>query len=957
MSSSPCATLSKKDLHFNRRSPAGDQPGARVPDQWNSVCRRSRRRLASATCSIESSSLSPADRQAYLTDACSDDADLRQAVERLLSAEARFGDLFSSWVSLSSPADPEAGPAGPAFQPGGCVGPYEIVSPLGAGGMGEVYAARDSRLDRQVAIKVVSRRLSSDPGTRARFTREARAIAALSHPHICQLFDVGHHDGIDFLVMEYLPGETLASRLHRGRLSRDEALRHAMEIADALGAAHRAGIVHRDLKPANVMVTPAGAKLLDFGLAGRRTVVAAAPEQASRQPAAGLVLGTLPYIAPEVMDGLEADERADVFAFGAVLFEMLAGRRAFDGTTGTTVMTQILSGDAPSLAASDPTTPAWLGRVVARCLATSRDARFRSMGEVQEAIAAGRRIPRRRAAITAAIVIALSGWAAFSLIPTRTLEIPQVTSIRRVTYDGTLKDVPYTDGRHVYYMAWAGGFVGTALFRVPVSGGQAAPIPTPFTKPYVFDLSPAGEAAAVDTSAAAPRLHLMSPSGGPPRPVGTIEASGADLSNDGRRLVFQRDNRLFVADADGSHARELLVANGAIVMPRWSPDGRRIRYTVSTPETRTIWEATVDGAVPRVVLPGWFAACGAWTLDGRHYVFEAERDGEYGLWATADAPGGSVVTATPTKLTTGPLRFENAMPSPDGVTVFALGTPPPSAELARFDLRSKQFVQVGTTPAGDVEFSPDGRSMAYVRSDDNTLWRARADGSEARQLTFCRGCGSPATVVARRPADSVFLAAIGPPLARFRHRRQWRRSDTSHRRRCGGDRPLLESRRIEGDAERPGSHPYRRPHVRPKRDHCRVGRTVQRPMVSRRCAHRSAVTQERSTPALRRADEAVAGTAPGHRGLAQLGPARRLHSAPAGRAGRPRAHRQRTRRARRGFEQGAHGRVGPAQRRAVAGYGARRCTVDSSPGRQRGGVLRADGGLARLTRRPYLSWM
>jgi serine/threonine protein kinase/Tol biopolymer transport system component len=693
--------------------------------------------------------LSPADRQAYLTGACANDSDLRQAVERLLSAEARIGDIFSSWVSLSSPADSEAGPTGPAFQPGGRVGPYEIVSALGAGGMGEVYAARDSRLDRQVAVKVISRRLSSDPGARDRFTREARAIAALSHPHICQLFDLGHHDGIDFLVMEYLPGETLASRLQRGRLSRDEALRYAMDIADALVAAHRAGIVHRDLKPANIMVTPAGAKLLDFGLAGRRTVVAEAPGQAcDAPPAAGRVLGTLPYIAPEVIDGLEADEGADVFAFGAVLFEMLAGRRAFDGTTGTAVMTQILSTDAPSLAASDPTTPAWLDRVVARCLITSRDARFRSMGDVQEAIAAGRRTRRRRVAIAAALVVAGGGWAAFSLIPAHTSEVPQVTSIRRVTYDGTLKDVPYTDGRQVYYVSWGAGFVG-ALFRVPVSGGHPSPIPTPFAKPYVFDLSPAGELLLVDTSAAAPRLHLMSPSGGPPRSVGTIEATGADLSNDGRRLVFQRDNRLFVADADGSNARELLVANGAIVMPRWAPDGRRIRYTVSTPETRTIWEASLDGAAPRVVLPGWFAACGAWTLDGRHFVFEAERDGEYGLWVTADVPGGSVVTATPTKLTTGPLRFENAMPSPDGVTVLALGTPPPSAELARFDMRSKQFVQVpGTTPAGDVEFSRDGRSMAFVRSDDNTLWRARADGSEARQLTFA--------------ADSVLLPRWSP---------------------------------------------------------------------------------------------------------------------------------------------------------------------------------------------------
>jgi serine/threonine protein kinase/Tol biopolymer transport system component len=681
--------------------------------------------------------LSPVERQAYLTEACTGDTDLRQAIERLLSADARLGDLFTSWVSLSPAADLDGGPAAPAFRPGGRVGPYDILASLGAGGMGEVYSARDSRLDRRVAVKVISRRLSSDPGARDRFTREARAIAALPHPHICQLFDVGHHDGIDFLVMEYVPGETLASRLTRGRMPRDEALRHSLEIADALGAAHRAGIVHRDLKPANIMMTPAGAKLLDFGLAGRRTVVADAPGQPlDPQPAAGRVMGTLPYIAPEVIEGAEADERADIFAFGAVLFEMLAGRRAFDGTTATTILMQILGGPAPSLAASNRTTPKWLDRIVAKCLAASPDRRFRSMGEVEEAMAAGGRTRRRRTAIAAAIVVAAAGVAALALVPESIVIPPQVTSIRRVSYDGTLKDVPYTDGRDVFYLSWGGGFASTTLFRAPVSGGHSSAIRTPFAKPYLLDLTPAGELLLVDSAEDAPRLHLMSPGGGSPRPVGTIEAHFADLSDDGRRLLFNRDSHLFVADADGSHARELLVAPGSIVLPRWAPDGRRIRYTVSTPGARTIWEATIDGDAPRVVLAGWFAGCGKWTPDGRHFVFEAERDGEYGLWVLPDVPGGSTEGATPTKLTTGPLRFENAVPSPDGVTVLALGTPPPSAELARFDLHSKQFVQeLDNLPAGEVEFSPDGRSVAYVRSDDGTLWRARVDGSEGRQLT------------------------------------------------------------------------------------------------------------------------------------------------------------------------------------------------------------------------------
>jgi eukaryotic-like serine/threonine-protein kinase len=689
------------------------------------------------------------ERMAFLERACPHDADLRQAVGRLLSADARLGDLFTSWVSMS-PFDRDEQPAVPAFERGGRVGPYEIVASLGAGGMGEVYAARDTRLDRQVAIKVVSRRLSNDSRARDRFMREARAVAALSHPHICQIFDVGHVDGVDFLVMEFVPGETLASRLCGGPLPREEALRHALEIADALAAAHQAGIVHRDLKPANIMVTPAGAKLLDFGLAGRRSVTAGAsePEDDERRTA-GLVLGTLPYVAPEVLDGVEADQRADVFAFGAVLYEMLAGRRAFDGTTGTAVMRQILSPARPSLAASDSTTPSWLDRVVARCLAASPEARFRSMADVQAAITAGRRIRRRRITIAAAVVVVGGAAAARSLMPAPPPTLPQVTSIRRITYDGAPKDVPYTDGRHIYYLAWGPAFASTALFRVPLAGGHSLPIATPFAKPYIFDLSPAGEMLVVDSSAPPSRLHLMSPSGGSPRPLGTITAGFADLSNDGRRLVFQRDNGLFVADADGSHARQLLVANGLIVMPRWAPDGRRIRYAVITPETRTIWEATLDGTPPRIVLAGWFASCGTWTPDGRHFVFEAERDGEYGLWVMPDGLGGSTGARTPTKLTTGPLRFENAVVTPDGGTVLALGTPAPSAELVRFDLRTRQAVPaLGALPATDVEFSRDGLRAVYVRYEDNTLWRSRADGSEAVQLT--------------QPPDAVLLPRWSP---------------------------------------------------------------------------------------------------------------------------------------------------------------------------------------------------
>src|SRR5215510_4332033 len=227
--------------------------------------------------------------------------------------------------------------------PGTRLGPYEIVTPLGAGGMGEVYKANDTRLDRTVAIKVLPSHVSDDLTLRERFEREARTIAALNHPHICTLYDVGHEADTDFLVLEYLEGQTLADRLTKGALPLDQALQLAIQIADALDKAHRAGIVHRDLKPGNIMLTKSGTKLLDFGLAKVTPAVMAAsglsiaPTGISPVTMQGTILGTLQYMAPEQIEGQEADARTDIFAFGAVLYEMVTGEKAFAGKSQATV--------------------------------------------------------------------------------------------------------------------------------------------------------------------------------------------------------------------------------------------------------------------------------------------------------------------------------------------------------------------------------------------------------------------------------------------------------------------------------------------------------------------------------------------------------------------------------------------------------------------------------------------
>jgi eukaryotic-like serine/threonine-protein kinase len=280
--------------------------------------------------------------------------------------------------------------------PGTRFGPYEIQSPLGAGGMGEVYRARDTRLDRTVAIKVLAAHLSNSPELKQRMEREARAISSLNHPNVCHLYDIGSHDGTDYLVMEFLEGETLAERLRKGPMPLNEILKTGTAVAEALTVAHRQGIVHRDLKPGNIMLTKSGAKLMDFGLAkaastapgsvgapllsAARTMSEASP--LSPLTTAGAIIGTIQYMSPEQIEGKEADARSDIFALGAVLYEMVTGARAFEGKSQISVASAILEKDPESISASQPLTPAALEHVITSCLAKTPDERIQTAHDI-----------------------------------------------------------------------------------------------------------------------------------------------------------------------------------------------------------------------------------------------------------------------------------------------------------------------------------------------------------------------------------------------------------------------------------------------------------------------------------------------------------------------------------------------------------------------------------------------
>jgi eukaryotic-like serine/threonine-protein kinase len=412
---------------------------------------------------------------------------------------------------------------------GARLGSFEIVGPLGAGAMGAVYKARDTRLDRLVAIKVLSSDLAASPEARERFEREARTISQLSHPHICALFDVGRHEDVEFLVMELLEGETLAARLAKGALPMAQTLRFGIEIADALHAAHRQGIVHRDLKPANVMLTKSGVKLLDFGLAKSAAPVFAGPSGEAETAAdvaqisqAGTIAGTLQYMSPEQLEGRSADARSDIFALGAVLYEMVSAKKAFAASSPIGVASAILHHHPPSLMAEQPATPTVLDRIVRGCLTKDPDERWQTAHDVKLQLSAVQEdsgIAPARESISPARSRSWLPWAIAAAS-----------------------------------MVVAAGAASAALWM------RAAPAPAPVNRVVRFSIPPPEGAAFSDT----------------------VETICIALSPDGSQLAFVAENekgdrRVWMRSLAAVEARPVPGTEGARTVI-WSPDGKAIAF-------------------------------------------------------------------------------------------------------------------------------------------------------------------------------------------------------------------------------------------------------------------------------------------------------------------------------------------------------------------------------------------
>jgi Tol biopolymer transport system component len=534
--------------------------------------------------------------------------------------------------------------------PGTRLGPYEILATLGAGGMGEVYKARDARLERTVAIKVLPASLAEDPEFKARFHREAKSISALNHPHICTLHDVGEVEGTAFLVMEHLDGETLAARLQKGPLPIDLSLDIASQVVDALDRAHRHGIVHRDLKPGNIfLVRAAGAsgaphvKLLDFGLAKTgvpvvsgsfETHVATASQPGAPLTARGTILGTIQYMAPEQIEGHEADARADIWAFGCVLYEMLTGRRAFEGRTQASLIASILERQPTPMAELQPMTPPALGRIVRTCLEKDPDNRFHTAHDLwlhlqwieEGGSAAGvaapiiaRRRRRTRALMAGAIGLTalLSAGAAWwsKPAPERSAVVGQFVIPlvdHHFTRPGRRVVAISPDGSKIAYVA------DQQIYLRRLHEAQAQPVRGTDVDPFDLTFSPDGEWIAFSTPSpetgtlGGGALKKISVAGGAPIQLCSVSAPFG-LRWTGNTLLFSVGRQIqTVSDAGGTPQTLVSVteeSNELLAQPQLLNDGRDLLYTVLQLPTRSLEGASivvqpVSGGPRRVLVAG-----------------------------------------------------------------------------------------------------------------------------------------------------------------------------------------------------------------------------------------------------------------------------------------------------------------------------------------------------------------
>ena len=652
------------------------------------------------------------------------------------------------------------------------LGEYEILSPLGAGSMGEVYRARDSRLNRDVAIKVLPTLVSSEAQRLLRFENEAKAAAALNHPNILVVYQMGTYEGVPYLVTELLEGKTLTEVLRRGPLPLRKAIEYGIQIAHGLAAAHEKGVVHRDLKPDNLFVTKDGrVKILDFGLAKLSQPKDTPSDLARTITLPGVALGTIGYMSPEQVRGQPTDPRTDIFAFGAILYEMAMGKTTFQRPTEADTISAILNEDPTPISQLAPETPVALERVIHRCLEKSVNQRFQSASDLAFALEAlldatvsssptsgistsgSREVqikkegPYRRLTFLFAVLLAMAGGAALVAHFIQPAAAPKIANYVQLTHDGRPKSLIGTDGSRLYLSLGevrAGSFSSRGVAVMSALGGEPQKLAIlPSVNMAAVDVSPDGsQLLVVDGQGAPPKGPLWSIPllGGSPRRIGDLVGETGAWSPDGKSLAYTNLGSLFVARVDGTGSRKLVSVRGDILNVTWSPDGSHLRLdsseTAGTVGQQLLWEISADGKDMHRLLQGWHnppdECCGRWTADGKYFVFQSKRQ----IWALPRKPGFFQSDAKPLQLTFSPLSLSSPLPGKDGKKLFVVGQTY-RGELERYDSKSAQFVPfLGGISAEYIDFSKDGQWVAYVSYRDGALWRSKTDGSDRLQLTY-----------------------------------------------------------------------------------------------------------------------------------------------------------------------------------------------------------------------------
>ena len=645
--------------------------------------------------------------------------------------------------------------------PGDKLGPYEILSPLGAGGMGEVYKARDTRLDRSVAVKVLPEHIAKREDLRGRFEREARAVASLNHPNICTLFDIGVQDGTSYMVMELMEGETLAARIEKGPIPLEQALSYAAQIADALDRAHRAGVTHRDVKPANIMLTRDGVKVLDFGLA--KSTAAIGPNDATvvaSLTTEGSIIGTPQYMAPEQFEGREADARADIWAFGAVLYEMVTGQKAFQGKSYGSLVGSILSAE-PAPMAGAPFTPAWLERLVRRCLAKSPEDRYQSMRDVvldlrtppHETPTTTAKPNRWPWVLVAATTVLATAVAIFPLrknaespLPAKfDVNPPPESRFTPVSDIGGSAISP--DGRTLAYVA--ADAKGTTLIYIrPLDSLQARALPGTENAGRPF-WSPDSKSLAFVASG---KLKRMDVAGGVP-----ITLCDASLARGG---AWNEDGVILFADWGAGLLRIAASGGGAPVpvtkvnqaagelfhyYPQFLPGGKEFLYLVRHGDSvkQGIYWGSLDGKPPVKILQSEYNGLYDATSGRLVYI-----------------QGDAVLTArklelNPPRLSGNPLIVAQGVGgsnangyaefsiSSNGTLFYGQGMQQRKRRFEWWDRTGKRIESVGQAvevPFADYWLSPDGSRVAFTAGRSSAdIWVMPLESGIGTRLTFTGG--------------------------------------------------------------------------------------------------------------------------------------------------------------------------------------------------------------------------